>query len=383
MKEIPDTIQKNETTSKKETNAQQIYFPELDGLRFLAFLLVFIHHLKSIPGIPFFSILQVNGWIGVDLFFVLSAYLFTKLLIAEFYKTNTISFRKFYIRRIFRIWPIYFFLVLFSVLFYVFVEHKVISSYIGIRLAGLMTFTDNIITAFHDYNPISFTNHLWTIGYEEQFYLFIPLIILFLVRSSFKVKLISFVSTLIVFNAARLILIANHAPYPSIWVLPITHFESIVLGIVIGFGGFDLFLKRINGLIIFLFGILFFILLCQLPDAQDISYWNTASYSVIGISTALVLYSVLQSGQLKKFFSGKILVFLGKRSYGLYIYHLWGNFVATVATKHIPIFSQNPFMYFVYSLTFTITISILSYHFIEKPFLILKKKFEVITSRPV
>ncbi len=58
-----------------------IYFPELDGLRFLAFLLVFVHHHPLFSKIPVLSYLHTNGWIGVDLFFALSAFLFTKLLV--------------------------------------------------------------------------------------------------------------------------------------------------------------------------------------------------------------------------------------------------------------------------------------------------------------
>ena len=60
-----------------------LYFPELDGLRFFAFLLVFIHHHTLLSGIPFLDSIQHFGWIGVDLFFALSAYLFTKLLVTE------------------------------------------------------------------------------------------------------------------------------------------------------------------------------------------------------------------------------------------------------------------------------------------------------------
>ena len=70
----------------KNKDAERIYFPELDGLRFFAFLLVFIHHHGLFSRIPYFSILHTNGWIGVDLFFALSAFLFTKLLIAEYDK---------------------------------------------------------------------------------------------------------------------------------------------------------------------------------------------------------------------------------------------------------------------------------------------------------
>jgi len=369
--------------SDKDKNIERIYFPELDGLRFFAFLLVFVHHHSLFAKIPYLSILHTNGWIGVDLFFALSAFLFTKLLIAEYNKTKTISFKKFYLRRIFRIWPIYFLFIGFSVALYIFFFKGSIGNNIGIRIIGLFTFSDNIMTAIYGYNPLPFIAHLWTITYEEQFYIFIPIIILLLVRSSFKKKLISVISIFILFNGIRFALIANNVPHPAIWVLPITHFESIVLGIVIGFGGIDFLLKRIRPLMFGLIGIFFFILLCFLPNLDNISYWLIVSYSFVGISTSMVLFSVLNSNYLKEFFSKELFVFLGKRSYGLYVYHLLGNGVASFMIAKISIIPSNSLASFLYSLSFTVIVSIISYKVIETPFLKLKKRFEVIISRPI
>jgi peptidoglycan/LPS O-acetylase OafA/YrhL len=374
----------NEILNKrdKDKNIERIYFPELDGLRFFAFLLVFVHHHSLFAKIPYLSILHTNGWIGVDLFFALSAFLFTKLLIAEYNKTKTISFKKFYIRRIFRIWPIYFLFIGFSVAFLFFIKGS-IDNIIGIRIIGLFTFSDNIMTAIYGYNPMPYVAHLWTITYEEQFYIFIPIIILLLVRSSVKTKLISLTTVFILFNVIRFALIANKVPHPAIWVLPITHFESIVLGIAIGFGGFDILLKRIKPLLVGLIGIVFFVLLCLLPNLDNISYWLILSYSLVGISTSLVLFSVSNSNYLKNIFSKELFVFLGKRSYGLYVYHLLGNGVASYMIAKITFLPSNSLASFIYSLSFTVIVSIISYKAIETPFLKLKKKFEVIISRPI
>lgn len=133
---------------------ERIYFPELDGLRFFAFLLVFFHHRDWFP-VPAFSYLHEIGWIGVDLFFVLSSFLFTKLLIAEYNKTNSINIKKFYIRRIFRIWPLYFCMIGISLIYYLFIAGKTFASIEPKRLWGLLTFTENFITAFNGYNPLS------------------------------------------------------------------------------------------------------------------------------------------------------------------------------------------------------------------------------------
>lgn len=358
------------------------YFPEIDGLRFMAFILVFIHHQSIFATIPYLSVLNSHGWIGVDLFFGLSAFLFTKLLSKEYDKTKTISFKKFYLRRILRIWPIYFLIIGLSVIVY-FIIGGTVNKMFLVRLIGMFTFSENIITAIYNYNPLPFIAHLWTITYEEQFYLFIPLIILSLVRAPLKTKIISLCTILLILNLIRIVFIMNNVPHPAIWVLPITHFESIVFGIVVGFGGFDFLIKRINSTLIGIIGIALFLTIVCMPGFDIITYWLIPGYTIVGLSTTLILISVLNNKFLKTFFSNNILVFLGKRSYGLYVYHLLGNSFAVKFSKHVTIFPSNSAAILLYSLSFTIIASILSYKFIETPFLKLKKRFEIIESRPI
>ena len=83
----------------------RLYWPQLDGLRFFAALLVFVHHSNPLPGVPHF--VRIWGWVGVDLFFVLSAYLLTRLLRAEIERSSAANIGHFFIRRICRIWPLY------------------------------------------------------------------------------------------------------------------------------------------------------------------------------------------------------------------------------------------------------------------------------------
>lgn len=373
------TLNKNDNVKHNES----IYLPELDGLRFFAFILVFISHHSLFSEFPFLRNLKIYSGIGVDLFFALSAYLFTVLLVAEFKKTNTISFKKFYIRRIFRIWPIYFLFVAFCFIFYVYILDGTISKYTEIRLIGLLTFSDNILSAIkNSWSPFPFTPPLWTIGYEEQFYIFIPIVILFLVRSSFKRKLFFLLFTLVLLNVIRLILIANELSPLALSVLPVTRFESIIMGIIIGFGGMDFLLRKINPAFFGFLGLIFFILLSRLHlDNNLVGYLVTNS--LIGIITSLTLFSVLNSNSFKKLLSIKIFVYLGKRSYGLYVYHVFCIEIATYAIRHISEIPSNSFASFLYSLLLTILVSVISYKLIERPFLALKKKFEVIVSRPL
>ncbi|ASB48312.1 acyltransferase family protein [Alkalitalea saponilacus] len=376
-------MQTKEDNILKE-KSKRLYWPELDGVRFFAFLLVFVHHHPLFMEVPVLKYFYEYGWIGVDLFFVLSAYLFTRLLLVEYERTNTISFKKFYTRRIFRLWPLYYVFVFIVVLLFLYSNDFDVSRYLWIRIAGLLTFTDNIITAFAGFNPLTITSHLWTIGYEEQFYVLIPLIIFFLANRPAKSRWAMLIGIYALCSIIRLAMILQEVPHPGLWVLPVTHFESMLLGVVIGFGGADFILGRIKPEVTGIIGIVFFGLIMLLPNLDVISGWLILSYSFVGVSTAMVFYAVLHSEVLKRFFSKELFVFLGKRSYGLYVFHLAGNSLAfgLVEVMGIPQAHQNG-VSFLFSLMITILLSVVSYQYIEKPFLILKRKFEVVVTRPI
>ncbi|MCF3108821.1 acyltransferase [Niabella sp. CC-SYL272] len=365
-----------------KTLSQRVYMPELDGLRFFAFLLVFIHHTTSFVDVKEISVLHKTGWIGVDLFFALSAYLFTKLLTIEFDRTGVINFKKFYLRRIFRIWPIYILFILLSVSVYMFSGGDLGYS-TKIRIIGLLTFTDNIIAAVYGYNPLPFVSHLWTISYEEQFYVFIPFMVLLLMGIATKKRIYVLAISFVVLNIIRLVFIQHHADHPAIWVLPVTHFESILLGMVIGFGGFDRLFKKVNSFILFLIACALLFIISLLPGVETISYSLILLYTLVGVCTSFFLYTALNNIFLKRVLSFKLFVFLGKRSYGLYVYHLLGNAIALYIVKHIRLAPKDPVFTFMYSLGFTIVSAIVSYFLIEKPFLRIKSRFEIIKTRPI
>ena len=85
-----------------------LYYPELDSLRFFAFLLVLVHHAPYVKYIPLWKELSLYGWMGVDLFLALSAFLFARLLFVEHQEKGNINIGYFYLRRALRIWPLYF-----------------------------------------------------------------------------------------------------------------------------------------------------------------------------------------------------------------------------------------------------------------------------------
>ncbi len=158
------------------------WFPGLDGVRALAFLTVFFVHQKP-PG-P----VQLNGgYAGVDLFFVLSGFLITTLLMQEFGRSGTISVRNFYLRRLVRLTPalLAFCAIVFALTFFD-GQMKDAATSIRLHALGAMTYVYNWIgihTTGTGHNPRYF-GALWSLSVEEQFYAIWPLVILFVLRRS-------------------------------------------------------------------------------------------------------------------------------------------------------------------------------------------------------
>ena len=369
------------------SHGKNMYYPQLDTLRFIAFVLVFFHHTPQISTLPFFVVLKTRGWIGVDLFLCLSAFLFVRLLFAEYQAQGDIDVRKFYIRRLLRIWPLYF--VFLGVIFFTSLAGKGWDSYTILRSLGMMTFTENIFAAFASYNRFRLSTHLWTISYEEQFYAVIPWTLRKVFRMTHKSRLIFVSAVFVIGMSIKAAFIYFNISHPAIWVLPITHFESILGGLIIGLGIFDEHLKKIPPYMIMLLGIATLVFVAQMPDVTKVDWHLMFIYPLIGIGMSLVIYSalVMEYRPVKMIFQNGILAHLGKVSYGLYVYHLLGIYLGTTITQGINISPERllvyPLMVMAIGLGITILISLLSYQFLEKPFLKIKDRFALIQTRPV
>ena len=354
----------------------KFYLPELDGLRFFAFLLVFIHHSTYMSFSKYFSFLYQVGWIGVDLFFVLSAYLFTKLLQLEIENYKKIDIFKFYLRRIFRIWPTYFILVLFC---YFFLSKELSNSF---DLFGLITFSDNFFSIYRNqYNSIPGTPHLWTISYEEQFYIIVPFLIGFLCKNANKLKYLLLIYLLLCF--IKFVTVFNGINFLSRWTLVFTHFESILFGVFFAVANINTNKFSKYGKLFLILGLALFIPISKLFNNPEMSYWIFAKDFLIGLSTLLIFISVIYDSFLKMVFSFPVFVYLGKRSYGLYLYHMIGNIFGKYVIVAFKIVDNGILIQMIISFFSTIFISIISYKFIEIPFLKIKKRFEKIESRPI
>jgi peptidoglycan/LPS O-acetylase OafA/YrhL len=166
---------------------KKVYFENLDGLRFLCFLSVFFFHsfhtdYASIQSSNLYHFIRRdlfgNGNLGVNFFFVLSGFLITYLLIEEKRLNGQIDIKKFWIRRILRIWPLFYFCVVFG--FYIFPflktafgQHPNETASIGYYL----TFTNNFDFIKKGLPDASILGVLWSVAIEEQFYFVWPIVL--------------------------------------------------------------------------------------------------------------------------------------------------------------------------------------------------------------
>jgi peptidoglycan/LPS O-acetylase OafA/YrhL len=164
---------------------ERVHFPNLNGLRFIAAALVIVHHVeqfRGLFGLPNASgnpAISAMGQLGVLLFFVLSGFLITYLLVREASHTGTVAVRRFYIRRCLRIWPLYYLVVGLSLLVLPHIGAIAVPGWTDalqvhfVRKVLLMAaLLPNLV--FVLYPPIPYASQAWSVGVEEQFYLIWP-----------------------------------------------------------------------------------------------------------------------------------------------------------------------------------------------------------------
>jgi len=317
------------------------------------------------------------GAYGVDLFFALSAYLITTLLWRERSATGALDMRSFYLRRILRIWPLYLSFVAFAAM----AAAVLPGQRLPLRyVAGYALLAGNWIYVFWGL-PASFAIPLWTVSIEEQFYLAWPLA---LRRSSIRALAALAVGLLLLANIVRVVLAISATPAQVMEYSTLTRLDAIALGILIG-----LYRDRIPGLgrwrriALLVSGVAAWITTYAFSAgtrAPAVSTWQSAlGHLLTALASAAILLAVMRSQQ--PFLRNRLLVYLGKISYGLYVVHEFAHYCAM---RLVP--AAAPFRVLVQSvlsLALTIVLAAASYRWLESPFLRLKERFAHVQSRPV
>jgi len=367
----------------------RFYHPELDIVRFFAFLMVFVHH--AIPHEPAFwmklgiaePIARVIGGIGsmgafgVDVFFALSAYLITELLLREKQQCGEVDVRAFYLRRILRIWPLYFVFLAFAAAL-----HWIIpGQQIGWRAGMAFTFlAGNWWIVFQGF-PSSIIFPLWSISIEEQFYQTWPAIVRRISRNAMAVFAISM---LVIATLTRIYLGAHHAGETQVWCNTLARLDPIALGILaaIVLKGRTPNLQPLARVALVVGGVT--------GIALAANYWMVkfdplaTSSMVLGYpaaalgSVALLVAVLNEHAMLRK----SALVYLGRISYGLYVFHVLGLMISDYTVQDQTASLGRYILRVSVALATTIGLAAASYRWLETPFLQIKQRFTHVLSRP-
>lgn len=358
-------------------STRRFYRPELDVLRLVAFLLVFFDH-----GSTAFRTRRAEEWgdalrVGLPLFFMLSAYLISELLVREHEATGTVNIRSFFVRRILRIWPLYFLFLAF-----VYVAGRFGHGYFPTAaLVSFVALAGNWYTYYKGF--LSFAvGIVWSISVEEQFYLLWP----WLVRAGTDRFLRGSAIVLPLIAAVTLIYSGLRGIAPNrVWVNSFVQFGFFGIG-----AGLTVCLRHhspkltVLGRSVCLLGFLccFRLLLSTYPVVRHLELisWQglLAGYGLMALASVLLFtgfYGLQVSPQ-------SPLVYLGRISYGLYVFHLLCLQTCEALLRHVSMSGRvQPFVHLTTGLGLTIVMAMLSHRWIEAPFINMKRRFTIVHSR--
>jgi peptidoglycan/LPS O-acetylase OafA/YrhL len=294
------------------------YVPALDGLRGLAILLVITHH-QLIP----FSL--SGGFLGVDLFFVLSGFLITTLLVTEFDATETISLKNFYLRRVLRLGPA---LVLYLIASLVVTYQLHPADFMReLRLVGLaLAYSTNWRLAFGWDMSLDPTAIIWSLSIEEQFYLVWPLLLLVCLSLRFKRKhlIIGLVVVIAVICLHRRQMWAEGAHLDRLYYGTDTRADAPLMGCLLALiphRAFTLPIQRILKIVsVVASGVLIYLL--STVHFNDTFLYRGGYTGIALLSGIIIVTAALQSSTwFVKILEWQPLSFFGRISYGLYLWH--------------------------------------------------------------
>ena len=343
------------------------YRPEIDGLRAISVFAVIFYHANFI--LFDYKIFQ-GGFVGVDIFFVISGYLITSLILKELFNTKNFSFSNFYERRIRRIIPVLFIVILSCIPF----------AYFSLLPSSLLSFLKSIVYTLFFVSNFYFFHagqiygaedgllkpllHTWSLSVEEQFYILFP-IFLFLIYKFFSKYLLSIIFFVFILSFITTQIVSSYFPLYNFYFLNVRIWE-LFAGSIIAYlelnnknsksNNYNNFYKYFPfiGIVIIFFSIF------TLNDQMSLPSFYT--FPVI-LGTCLIIYFSNKQNIIIKILSNKIIVFFGLISYSLY---LWHHPVFAFYRYNFPSVENSSYKFLIILAVFFL--SIISYFFIEKPF---------------
>lgn len=355
--------------------AGRLHYPALDGLRGLAILLVVVYHNFGFINVFFF------GWLGVDLFFVLSGFLITDILLKTLGRKDYL--KKFYIRRVLRIFPLYYLCLILFLVIIPKLNPQFDVKYYTDNQVWLWTYLQNWLYIFKNPDQTNTLNHLWSLAVEEQFYLLWPLAILFIRKPKY---LLIFISLLLVaVLGLRLWVWMNQVADLAYFNLyTFTRIDGICIGCMIALLlriDKDFLKKYTAGIVLFFAALNFAFFFINRRYHFAFPYLALTGYTTFAMMFGLLVNEAVtgKTKLINLLFNIPILKFFGKISYGFYIFH-WPVYLllSPYLFPWISKFASGGLLQFAVSVIATlaaVAISLLSYQYYEKHFLRLKDKF--------
>lgn len=355
------------------------YYPALDGLRGVAIILVLFLHNFDFLNYFFF------GWLGVDLFFVLSGFLITEILLKTLDQPHYI--RNFYVRRILRIFPLYYFVLIVCLLILPHIKQVTVNAeYYTSNQGWLWAYLQNWLYSFKEPYGDKLLLHTWSLAVEEQFYLVWPFIILLLRKPG---RLLVFVFLLLVAVAVARYAVwvywKEDLAYSSLYTF--TRIDGLCIGCMLAL------LMRINPgfltnytsiIVLLMAGINFGFYFINDQRSFTLPYLAFAGYTTFAVLFGILVYEAVRgkSKVIQFLFDNRLLKFFGRISYGLYVYH-WPIYILLFPSTLSFVSKFMPGTYRIAEVTSAfivsaigVLVSVLSFHYFEKPFLQLKDKFQ-------
>ncbi len=343
------------------------YYPSLDGLRTIAIGIVLAAH----GGVTYFR----SGGVGVDIFFVLSGFLITNILSSEWSRCGAINFRNFYARRFLRLAPALLLTCVVTALGMLWFEGR----FPGTEIALAMSYTANWALALYNYN-LTWLNHCWSLSIEEQFYLIWPMLIVMLergMRSPVRKGslLVIAAATLAVYRASRVGIYTDERINFGLD----TRMDSLMAGAALAY--FFQWLPsrqlpmRASSILGRVIAPLMMIALFAVPNIVTwYSPWmGRIGYVLVAGAAALVVSDLVvgRHSLLAPLLETRPMVFVGKISYGLYLFHLPIYYMIEKVMPDAPLVVR-----LVTKVGVSIGVASASFFWFERRFLRLKARFE-------
>ncbi len=344
--------------------------PALDGLRAIAVVCVVLFHFNTKPRLP-------GGSLGVDLFFALSGFLITTLLIEEWYTTGTISLGRFYVRRFLRLFPAFFAFVVVVVGVKVvfrdteFAGHPAISDTLENAAYGL-AYVYSWAIAFDSVESFGF-GHLWTLSIEEQYYLVWPVLLLVMLRLRLPLPAVIAVTGVLALLSTSVPWILGDPTWRRLYYGADYRAHGLLIGSMAGMlfaGGFirasnfrhPIALVAVGVSAAYIAGIMLF-------SSDKAVFLFMFGYPLVAVASALIVVATafVSGGWPLRILGNHVVTYVGRRSYAIYLWHLpIGQWF-----RHLDAPEQ-----LLVAGGLTLVAAELSHRLVEGPALSLRKRFE-------